>query len=69
MTDTINGIPADAHQWITEGRLCGWCGIDIRTDTAGNDEGDNMAEGTGHGTPTLCPDCDAAGRDPNYYID
>ena len=70
MSEIINGIPAEAHQWISEGRLCGWCGDDIRTDRAGEPEGDNMAQGTGHGVPTLCAECAAHGtRDPNLYLD
>jgi hypothetical protein len=58
-----------------DGRLCGHCGADIRTNAAWKGPNEFFAlpdienDGDGTGEPTLCPMCDAAGPEVAHCED
>lgn len=74
------GPPVDERirEIVEEGKMCGYCGEDIRTDYGLKPDdtpygkGENLRAGAGHGTGTgevsLCPACDAAGKDKHGYL-
>lgn len=53
---------------VEDGRMCGYCGADVRTNVDPEDVGHVLPDvGDSTGVPTLCAGCDAAGHSATEF--
>lgn len=56
-------LPPEIAALVEDGRMCGHCGADVRTNVDPDDVGNVLPDvGDSTGEPTLCAACDAAGK-------